>query len=531
MKPDRPVSPACILLLAVLLAFLPACSEPAGPAASAVGAKTLRIALRSEPPTLDPSLATDTISFDLLTNLMEGLTQYDANLQPIPAVAERWEFSEGGRVIRFFIRDNAAWSDGKPVTAHDFEYSWKRLLNPATAAEYAYFLFDIENAYEYNSGTIQDPAQVGVRAESDRVLYVRLKRPVIYFPSIATFMVTAPLRKDVIEQYGDRWTDPAHIVTNGAFTLKEWRHEYKLLLEANPLHFEGRPAIDQVRVYLVRDAATELTLYETGELDVTGLPPVAIPEFRNHAEFRNRPLLRGYYYGFNVEKAPFDKPLVRRALAHAVDRSRFPVILKGEEVPTASWIPKGMFAYNPDIGPRFDPEHARRLLSEAGYPQGRGFPAFSIHYNTDPTNQLIAQYVQAQWRQHLGLDVTLEEMEWKVFLKRLQVDPPPVYRLGWGADFPDPDNFMNLFTSTSGNNHSRWGNPRYDRLIADAAAEADPQKRQGLYDQAQRLLTEEDVPIISMFVTTKSMLVAPRVRGFHLNAMELMYLKKVELVE
>ncbi len=416
MIPDRLSSPARAVALALsLLAFLlTACSEPSG--STGEGAKTLRIALRSEPPTLDPSLATDNVSFDLLTNLMEGLTQYDENLQPVPAVAERWEFSEEGRVIRFFLRDNAVWSDGQPVTAHDFEYSWKRLLNPATAAEYAYFLFDIENAFEYNSGRLKDASQVGVRAETDRILYVRLKRPVIYFPSIATFMVTAPLRRDVIERHGDQWTDPRHIVTNGAFTLKEWRHEYKLLLEANPLHFEGPPAIDRVWVYLVRDLSTELTLYETGELDLTGLPPVAIPEFRNHPEFRNRSLLRGYYYGFNVEKAPFDKPGVRRALAHAIDRSRFPVILKGEEVPTASWIPKGMFAYNPDIGPHFDVTEAQRLLAEAGFPDGRGFPAFSIHYNSDPTNQLIAQYVQAQWREHLNLDVTLEEMEWKVFL-------------------------------------------------------------------------------------------------------------------
>ncbi len=491
--------------------------------------KILRIALRSEPPTLDPSLATDNVSFDLLTNLMESLTQYNDKLQPIPAVAERWEFSEDGRVIRFYLREDALWSDGRPVTAHDFEYSWKRLLNPATAAEYAYFLFDIENAAEYNSGKLRDPDKVGIRAVNDRLLEVRLKRPVVYFPSITTFMVTAPLRQDVIEQYGDHWTDPENIVTNGAFTLKQWQHEYKLLLEANPHHFEGRPALDKIRIFLVRDPTTELTLYETGELDMTQLPPIAIPRFRNHPEFLNQPMLRGYYYGFNVESPPFDRPQVRRALAHAIDRSRLPVILKGEEVPTASWIPKGMFAYNPDIGPKFNPETARRLMTSAGFAEGKSFPSFSIHYNSDPTNQLIAQFIQAQWQEHLNLKVTIEEMEWKVFLKRLQVDTPPVFRLGWGADFPDPDNFMNLFTSTSGNNHSRWANPRYDQLIATAAGEQDPVRRKNIYDEAQRLLTEEDVAIISLFVTTKSMLVKPHVKGFKLNAMELLTLKKIDL--
>ncbi len=527
-KPPVSISiPVVTVLIFLMISLLPACSR--APDSDLPDEKVLRIALRSEPPTLDPSLATDNVSFDLLTNLMEGLTQYSDDLRPIPGVAERWEFSDDGRVIRFYLRKDAVWSDGKPVTAHDFEYSWKRLLNPGTAAEYAYFLFDIENAAEYNSGTLRDPEQVGVRAVNDRLLEVRLKRPVVYFPSITTFMVTAPLRQDVIEQHGDRWTDPKNIVTNGPFLLKQWHHEYKLLLESNPNYFEGRPALDKIWVFLVRDATTELTLYETGELDMSTLPPLAIPKFRDHPEFVKQPLLRGYYYGFNVESPPFDKAEVRRALGHAIDRSQFPVILKGEEVPTSSWIPKGMFAYNPEIGPKFNPETARQLMGKAGYPDGKNFPPFSIHYNSDPTNQLIAQFIQAQWQKHLNVSVSLEEMEWKVFLKRLQVDTPQVYRLGWGADFPDPDNFMNLFTSTSGNNHSHWGNPTYDRLIAEAAAEQDPIKRKKLYDAAQKLLTEEDVPIISFFVTTKNMLVKPHVKGFKLNSMELMYLKKIDL--
>jgi oligopeptide transport system substrate-binding protein len=375
----------------------------------------------------------------------------------------------------------------------------------------------------------KDAGKVGVRALSDRVLEVRLKRPVVYFPSITTFMVTAPLRRDIIEQYGDHWTEPAHIVTNGPFLLDTWQHEYKLVLKANPHHWAGPPSVHRIELFLVRDPSTELTLYETGELDLASLPPVAIDQYRTHPDFRKLPLLRGYYYGFNVEKKPFADPRVRRALAHAIDRSQIPLILKGEERPTASWIPRGMFAYNEGIGPKFDPGTAQRLLAEAGYPGGRGFPAFSISYNTDPANQLVAQFVQAQWKKHLGLNLVLEEMEWKVFLSRLNLDPPPVYRLGWGADFPDPDNFMNLFTSTSGNNHTRWKNPEYDRLVAEAAAERDPEKRRKLYDRAQRILTETDVPIISLFVTTKNMLVKPRVHGFKLNAMELLYLNRVKL--
>ena len=516
-------------IIAIPLMILGIWGGCTGPEDAGKPLSTLRLAVRAEPPTLDWSLATDNVSFDILTNIMEGLTQYNDRLEPVPAIAERWEFSEDGKTLTYYLRKDVFWTDGRPVTAHDFEYSWKRLLNPATAAEYAYFLFDIENAYEYNAGTVRDADQVGVKALSPTVLQVRLKRPVIYFPSITTFMVTFPQRQDIVEQFGDHWTDPEHIVTNGPFTLNEWQHEYKLVLNANDGFYEGRPAVDRVTVYVVREATTELTLYETGELDMVDLPPIAIPHYKNSEEYRNLPLLRGYYYGFNVGKPPFDDPRVRRALAHAIDRTRIPGILKGGELPTASWIPKGMFGYNAKIGPHFDAETARRLLAEAGYPEGKGFPPAQLNYNSDPTNRLIAQFVQAQWKEHLNVDMMLEDQEWKVFLNRLKMDPPGMFRLGWGADFPDPDNFMNLFTSTSGNNHLRWKNPQFDALIARGAAESDPARRQAIYDEAQTLLTETDAALISLFVTAQNVLVKPYVKGLKLNAMELLYLKRVEL--
>jgi oligopeptide transport system substrate-binding protein len=498
---------------------------------SAVEDKTLRIAVTTEPPTLDWSLATDGVSFNVLTNIMEGLTQYNDQLEPIPAIAKRWEFSENGRVITFYLRDDVKWTDGQPVTAQQFEYSWKRLLNPDTAAQYAYFLFDVENAVEYNSGELKDADQVGVKALSPTVLQVRLKRPVIYFPSLTTFMVTFPQRRDIIEQHGDRWTDPEHIVTNGPFTLDQWHHEYKLVLESNPNYYDAQPTLDRIIMYVVRNPTTELTLYETGELDMAELPPVAIPHYKTHAEYENLPLLRGYYYGFNVTKPPFDNAKVRRALSHAINRKRIPAILKGGELPTASWIPKGMFGYNSKIGPAFNPEKAKALLEEAGYSGGKKFPPFSIAYNTDPTHRLIAQFVQEQWKINLGLEVDLEDQEWKVYLKKLDIDPPPVFRLGWGADFPDPDNFMNLFISTSGNNRLQWKSERYDRLIAQGAAEQDPEKRQVIYNEAQILLTETDSAIISLFVAAQNVLVKPYVQNLGLNAMEWLYLKRVRLAE
>ncbi len=515
---------ACTRLF--LLANLLACAD-----AGVRNTDTFRMSVRANPPTLDWTLATDSISFNILTNLMEGLTQYTADLKAVPAVAKEWKFSEDGKTITYYLRDDVYWSDGVPVTAKDFEYSWKRLLNPKTAAQYAYFLFDIENAAEYNAGTVTDPGKVGVRALSDTVLEVKLKKPVVYFPSITTFMVTYPQREDVVTRHGDNWTDPENIVTNGPYLLKEWQHEYKLVLKANERHFEGKPPIDTVEVYVVEEPTTALTLYETGELDLVELPPVAIPHYETHAEYRKLPQLRGYYYGMNVTKPPFDDVRVRRAFAHAIDRSRIPVILKGGEIPTASWIPKGMFAYNPDIGAHFDPEKARRLLAEAGYPGGKGFPRSVALFNSESRNRLIAEFVQDQWKQHLNVDIEFENLEWKVFLSRLQTDPPQIFRLGWGADFPDPDNFMNLFLSTSGNNRLKWANTRYDALVAQGPTVRDKGKRQAIYDEAQTLLTETDAAMIPLFIQVQNLLMKSRVQGFQMNAMELLYLKRLSLKE
>lgn len=489
----------------------------------------LRLTLRSEPPTLDWSIATDGVSFEVITNIMEGLTEYDQNLRPRPAIAERWEVSEDGKRYTFYLRSDVRWTDGKPVTAGDFVYSWRRLLDPKTGAEYAYFLYDLVNAYEYNSGLIKDPNLIGVRAKSDHILEVDLKKPIVYFPSITTFMVTFPLRQDIVERHGDRWTEPGNIQTNGPFRLSEWRHEYRLTLIANNNYYQGRPKADEVRMFVINELTTALTLYETGDIDMVNLQPEAIPFYSKSKEHINLPLLRGYYYGFNIKMRPFDDVRVRRAFSMAVNRNELPNILKGGEIPTSSWIPKGMFGYNPDIGFKFDPEGARRLLAEAGYPDGKGFPTTILVYDTNPVNNLIAENIQAQWKRNLNIEVELDNQEWKVFLKRLKTDTPAIFRLGWGADYPDPDNFMNLFTTNSGNNNTGWGNRRYDGLVASASTERDEAKRLALYNEAQRILVEEDTPIMPLFITSQNLLIKPYVKDLDINAMELLYLKRARI--
>lgn len=520
------------ILIGLFLLSMPYFLNPAPIASERQGPKltSFRMALNDEPPTLDWNLATDGVSFLVITNLMEGLTEYDQDLNAKASIAKRWTVSEDGLIYTFYLRKDVYWSDGLPVTASDFEYSWKRLLSPATAAEYAYFLYDIKNAYEYNTGQLTDASQVGVKALSPGVLEVQLKKPVVYFPSITTFMVTFPIRRDIIEKYGDRWTEPDHIVTNGPFQLSEWRHEYRLTLQANP-HYYGNPVhLDQILYFVINEPTTALTLYETGDLEMVDLPPEAIPTYRGSPEHLKKPLLRGYYYGFNIEKFPFNDVRIRRAFSMAINRKEIPRILKGGEAATSSWIPEGVFGYNPTIGLPFNPEKARSLLKKGGYPEGKNFPEITISYNTGAVNRLIAENVQEQLRRTLGIRVLLDNQEWKVYLKRLKVDTPSIFRLGWGADYPDPDNFMVLFHSRSGNNNTHWGSEEYDRLIARAAIEKEREKRQFLYDEAQRLLLEKDAVIVPLFTAVKNVLVKPYVIGLELNSMELLYLKKVKLL-
>jgi oligopeptide transport system substrate-binding protein len=461
---------------------------------------------------------------------MVGLAEFDQSLEPKPVVAKGWRVLEGGKTIVFDLRTDVLWSDGKPVTAYDFEYSWKRLLDPKTASEYAYILFDLVHAEEFNHGKIQDSATIGVKALGNSILEVRLKQPASYFLALCTFEVTFPQRKDVIERYRDRWTDPEHIVTNGPFLLDSWKHESKIVLKANPRFFLGKPAVDRAELFMVNEKTTALVMYERGELDFAdnhSLPIFEKERFVGQPGTRRIPQLRGYYYGFVVSRKPFDDVRVRRAFSMAVDRSIFPKILHGGEIPATCWIPPGMLAHNPNLGLHYNPGAAHRLLAEAGYPGGKNFPSVVLGYNTEEDNRIVAEAVQGMWQKNLGVVVKLENQEWKVYLSKLKSDPPHIFRLGWGADYPDPDNFMKLFTSSSGNNNTGWRNPRYDKILDEAAAEQDPRRRQRLYDQAQKILCDSEAPIIPLFFTAETTLLKPHLEGLDVTSMARLILRHV----
>ncbi|MGH7844319.1 MAG: peptide ABC transporter substrate-binding protein [Candidatus Binatia bacterium] len=512
---------------AFLLLILASCKS----APQAGDDRIFRVNLGTEPPSLDWSLATDHVSFNVIANLMVGLTEFDRNLKPAPVVAKSWEIHDGGKRIVFHLRDDVLWSDGAKVRAVDFEYSWKRLLNPKTASEYAYILFDIVNAEAYNRGKIIDDSLVGVKAQDDFTLEVRLRNPVSYFLPLTTFEVTYPQRKDIIEKFGSQWTEPGNIVTNGPFILSSWRHDNKIELAPNARFFLDKPAIEKVEIFMIKEKTTALSMYEQGQLDFIdnhSIPAFEKPRLAKMPGYKAVPQLRGYYYGFVTDRKPFDDVRVRKAFSMAVDRGVFPKILHGGEQPASCWIPPGMLAHNPKIGLTFNPPEARRLLREAGYPDGKGFPQITLAYNGDQEDhKIVAEAVQGMWKKNLGILVRLDSQEWKVYLKKLITDPPHVFRLGWGADYPDPDNFMKVFTALSGNNNTRWKNARYDRILDSAATEPNPGRRAKLYDEAQRILCETDLPIIPLYTERETTVLNPRFTGLEYNSMSRLLLRRV----
>ncbi len=523
------------LLLILITVFYYSCQSSDNKDKSIKVKDTLNINIGTEPFSLDWSLATDSTSYTILNNIMDGLTRFNADYKPEPALAASWDISKDGRTYTFNIRENVLWSDGKPLKAQDFVYSWSRILDPSTGGDYAYFLFDIKNAEKYNAGKISDFRKVGVKAVNDRTLQVKLERPASYFINLVTFMSTFPMRQDIVESHGINWTEPENIVTLGAYDLAEWKHHNFIVLRENEKYWGNKPgSVKKVRMIMNENPTSTLALYESGELDFLdskGLPVLEVPRLRKSKEFVSKEAFRGSYVAFNVSKPPFDDPVVRKAFGSVIDRDSIVRLIQGAGVAATSWIPRNMLAHNPDIGIGFDPVNARKLLADAGYPGGVNFPKVSFLYPDIGNNRIVAEALQSMWKKHLGVKVKLVNQEWKVYLKTRQINPPEISRGGWGADFPDPHNFMNLFKCKSGNNHTGWCNPEYDRLVERAAAEQKEEIRKDIYDQAQKILLEKDIPVVPYVNHVQQNMIKPFIRGLEPDPLDLIYFNRVEFVK
>ncbi|RME16426.1 MAG: peptide ABC transporter substrate-binding protein [Bdellovibrio sp.] len=495
---------------------------------------TLFSRLGAEPPSLDWHKSSDTTSAEVIMNMMEGLVEYnlsDPELSLKPALAVKWRAENKAQRWIFTLREGVKWTDGKSFTAQQVVDGWERLLNPATASEYAYFLFGVKNAKAYNSGKIKDFSQVGVHVNSQGELVVDLEAPQSYFPYLLAHHSTYPIRKDVVKKFGDQWTNPRNIQTLGAYRLVKWDHDKAIVLKANKDFYGGEPPIKNVVLHIVKDAQAALNLFDTHKIDILdSLPSVELKHLRKRPEYRTVPLLGIYYFGLNVKKKPTDNVLVRKALSMAIDRKEITDMLGGGQVPMTSWVPKGMFGYMPDKGLKFNVKKARELLDKAGYKDRSRFPTLKLLFNTNEDHQRVAENIQAQLKRNLGINVELGNAEWKVYLSALKSNNTPhIFRMGWIADFPDPDNFLNLMTSYSANNHTNWSNKEFDRLILKAATVTDKKERLRLYGKAQEILVEKEVPVIPIYSYVSTQLVSKRVLGYASNAMGIKKYKEMRL--
>ncbi len=495
-----PVSPRLRALALLLLSLgLPAC----GPQRERADLVFIQSA---EPETIDPALASDQVSMRIATSLFEGLCRVNAAGRPEPGMAERWEISADRKTYTFHLRPGITWSDGRPVTAQDFRESWRRALLPETGADYASLMHVIRGARAFAEETDKDFRHVGVQALDERTLRVELENPTPYFIDLCAFVTLCPVPTQTIQAQGSAWIKPRHIVTNGAYLLDDWRLDDHIRLKKNPRYWDAdNVRLRTVEVKPVQDANTALSYFHTGQCDLMMdkgmVPPSLTQRLKQEPWFHTGPFLGTWFIRINVTRPPFNDPRVRQAFALAVDKRRIveKITQLGEPV-AAGIVPPGTgAAYQPAPGLSGSLQQARDLLAQAGFPGGRGFPRVEYLYIPLPIERSIAIELQSMWQQTLGVTVNLTKQEQKVWLKSMRELDYHLCRSSWVGDYNDPSTFLDLFTSSNGQNRTGYQSPGYDRLIAAAAAEPDTARRNQLFQEAETRLVSTETAVIPVY--------------------------------
>lgn len=460
-----------------------------------------------DPETLDPALATGIEDLRVITGLFEGLTRTDPRTAAaIPGLAERWDISADGKIYTFHLRSNLWWTAGRPITARDVVFSWRRALDPQTASEYAGQLFYVRNAEDFNSGKIKDPGLVGARALDDRTVRVELNQPTAFFLDLCAFQTLSVAPEYIIDKYGDDWMRANPLPTSGPFLLEYWHVNDKIRLRKNPYYWDAANTKSEILDFLsISVPSTALNLYETGQADVIWdrdyLPNELLDVLRQRPDFHTFNYLGTYFIRCNVTRPPLNDARVRKALALTIDKKRLiDRFLRGGEAVASHLVPDGTAHYEPADGLGHDPEQARRLLAEAGFPGGKNFPRFKYLFESGSgSNEKIGVELQHMWEKELGVHVELEQMEKRVYMSAQNHLDYDLTRSTWIGDYNDPNTFLDLFESDNGNNRTGWKNARYDALMAEANEQTDLAKRAGLLKQAETLLARDELPVIPIF--------------------------------
>lgn len=534
----------CAVALAVVLSasvFVGCGGEKDAAGGGASGGKKLIYNLGEDPKTIDPALNASVGGSTVLANAFEGLMRLDENDKAIPGVAKEYKISEDGLTYTFTLRDDAKWSDGKPVTAKDFEYAWKRALDPKTGAEYAYQLYYIKGAEEFNTkgGKVED---VAVKAVDEKTLEVTIISPTPYFIELMAFPAYFPVREDIVKDNPNWATKVDSYVTNGPFKLTEWRQKDAFVFKKSENYWnKDNVKLDTLEMRMIRDINSAYSAFEAGQIDMVDvIPPAKIESSVASGLGKIYPQIGTYYYSVNVSgndmsSEALKNPKVIEALNLAIDReSLIKNVTKGGQKPSTSFVPTGIlgpdgkqFSSKEFFPAKGDKEKAKKLLEEAGYPGGKGLPTVTLMYNTEGAHGDIAQAVQGMWKE-VGVNVELKNQEWKVFQKTRNDKQYNIARDGWVGDYVDPMTFLDLFTSNSGNNNPGYKNAEFDKLIEDAKKETDNAKRDALLKQAEeKLLT--DMPIIPIYEYTQPKAMKKNVKGVRVSQLGQIYFDQVTI--
>ena len=497
--------------------------------------------LAGEPETIDPNAASWANQISVIRQVFEGLLDFKADLTlkadtatDIPSVSNGG-ISADGLTYTFKLRPEVTWSDGKKVVAQDYVYSIKRMLSPEVASEYASFYYDIVGAKDYNgAGDKDDTAKaalrdtVGVKAVDDSTLEIKLAQPRPTFLQIMALWPAYPVREDIITQFGDQWTEPPNYIGNGPFILTEWVHQDHFTFKPNPNYWgSDKPKLSTMTFKMITDQQAAFAAYKNDELQLAQIPAgsekATMADTALSQEIVRYNLLQTWAFQFNVTKAPFDNKLVRQAFSCAIDRAAFINNVRGGVGKVAySWIPPGMPGYDAELGKEYDfnPTKAKELLAQAGFSDVSKLPSITFTYSNSGQNPTIAQFLQGQMKDNLGIEIKLDPQEPKAAQAFINAGNHQWAWFGWGADYPDPDNWLpDIFGTGAGNNHTLYSNPQFDALCEQAKKELDNTKRLQMFADSQKMVMD-DAPIVTAFYQERLWLLKPGVQGLQTTGMD-----------
>jgi ABC-type oligopeptide transport system substrate-binding subunit/tRNA A-37 threonylcarbamoyl transferase component Bud32 len=483
--------------------------------------------------TLDPTLIQDEQSATVADQIFCGLVELRGALDVAPHLAHTWEVLEDGRKYLFHLRDDFRWTDGVPVTAHDIEFAWKRVLDPEVNSPAASWLYDVRGAKDFHQGQSSNADSLGVKAIDDFTLSVELEAPTSYFLHIIGFSITYPIPKHVFEIHGEEWTKLENLVSNGPFQISSWEPEEGIMLSRNHQYqgtFDGN--LEQIELNYTVDWQEQLDLYNRAKLDIFGgMPPSELgrlrPRYAN--EYITAPNPATTYIGLNITEPPFNDQRIRQALAHAINREKLAnIALQGFNDPaTGGFVPPGVPGHVPNIAPPFNPDLARQLMTDAGFVGGENLPLVKIFTTQFPYYRTIAGALEADLTENLGMQIEIVEMGFAEILERIRTENPHIFTMGWNATYPDPDDFLRVAART--NIPSGW-DPRYDALVDEARRVSDHAKRMEMYAQAERILADQ-VVLLPLLYARVHIFVKPWVKKLPLQPIRVFSFKDIIIEE